>query len=232
MKDRTNDTLSESLSALVDGEANELEVRRLLNQLDSDTELTEQWQRHQMLGALMRDEPMGNLDMTAAINAGIDADASSEHDSGQANGQIHPLANEAESGDSDSQQPNWMKSLASVSIAASVTLAVLIGVRSIDSGTGIDTGLAQTTPSLIESKGSNDDLQHAQQQLQDYVLEHAEGVGSELNTDDVSPYARVVKFEEANSSDATNSITATQEALPQEELQGVSQKVKPQSGKE
>ena len=68
MKDRTNDTLSESLSALVDGEANELEVRRLLNQLDGDTELTAQWQRHQMLGALMLDEPLGNLDIANRKN--------------------------------------------------------------------------------------------------------------------------------------------------------------------
>ena len=49
-----NERINESLSALMDGEADELEVRRLLNQLEQDDELRATWHRYQLLGAVMR----------------------------------------------------------------------------------------------------------------------------------------------------------------------------------
>ena len=40
-----NERINESLSALVDGETDELEVRRLLNQLESDDDMRQTWHR-------------------------------------------------------------------------------------------------------------------------------------------------------------------------------------------
>ena len=45
-----NDRIKESLSALVDGETDELEVRRVLNELDKDSELKDTWKRYQLMG--------------------------------------------------------------------------------------------------------------------------------------------------------------------------------------
>lgn len=47
---------AESLSALVDDQASELELRRLLKQ--SDSQLEAQWSRYHMIGAAMRAEPV------------------------------------------------------------------------------------------------------------------------------------------------------------------------------
>ena len=41
-----SDRSKESLSALMDGEADELEVRRVLNQLDNDEELRDSWKNY------------------------------------------------------------------------------------------------------------------------------------------------------------------------------------------
>jgi len=196
MTENIKDRLNESLSALMDGEADELEIRRLLNQMD-DPDLQDQWKHHHMLGAIMRDEPIGNLDLTAAINAGIDG----ETDSLVADEPQAPTEQVAEKG--------WLKSLTSAAIAASVTLAVLLGVQSLDSSSTAQSGaLVQQAPELIESRQqlaqdsgntaseqlvSAEELEKSQQQLQEYVLKNSDNPA--LNTDNgVKPYARVVNF--------------------------------------
>ena len=57
-----NDQINESISAMVDGQTDDLEVRRMLKALDeagSDAEvqaLMSQWERYQIIGANIRGE--------------------------------------------------------------------------------------------------------------------------------------------------------------------------------
>lgn len=52
----SSDHLFESLSALVDNEANELEVRRLLKNIENNPELLERWRRYHLIGSALRKE--------------------------------------------------------------------------------------------------------------------------------------------------------------------------------
>jgi len=195
MTDNMKDRLKESLSALMDGEADELEIRRLLNQME-DPELQEQWKRQHMLSAIMRDEPMGDLDLTAVINAGIDGKQSGTEP--QQSSQVNEQGN---------NPTGWLKSLGSVAIAASVTLAVLLGVQSLEPGSAETGSLVQQPPELIESRQqvvqstseapeaglSAQELEKSQQQLQEFLRQNPES--PDLNgRDGVNPYARVVNF--------------------------------------
>jgi sigma-E factor negative regulatory protein RseA len=125
-----NDRMNESLSALVDGEADELEVRRALNQFEQDEELRERWSRYQLMGALMREEPVTTMDLSKGIMQAIagepmdevPARQTSDNDDAQS-----PVI--AEPGHSLRKRSGW---IASGAVAASVTLAVLLGVRVID----------------------------------------------------------------------------------------------------
>ena len=196
MTDNMKDRLKESLSALMDGEADELEIRRLLNQLE-DPDLIEQWKRQHMLSALMRDDPIGDLDLTAAINAGIDGEENESEAPQTPVGKDQPAA-----------ANGWQKSLRSAAIAASVTLAVLLGVQSLDPESASPGGaLVQQPPELIESRQqlaqdstlapkvelTPQQLEQSQQKLQEYLLQNSDN--PELNSsDDVNPYARVVNF--------------------------------------
>lgn len=56
MTPNSSDHLFESLSALVDNEANELEVRRLLKNVESNPELLERWRRYHLIGSALRKE--------------------------------------------------------------------------------------------------------------------------------------------------------------------------------
>lgn len=90
----------ESLSALMDGEAQELEVRRTLDAIAGDASLRDRWQRHH----LARDALHGQF----ASDTEIDV----------SRGVLEAL----ETGKPMSRNPLW-----SMAVAASVTLAVVMG---------------------------------------------------------------------------------------------------------
>lgn len=186
MKDRN----TESLSALVDGEADELEIRRILNQLDKDDEMRGKWKNYHLMGSLMREESFDSIDLTQGINQALD-------------GVVDPASNDApvlENHDTVSAAKSaWYKPLTSVAVAASVTLAVLIGVQSIEPDAGMDLAnnateapaeLAASTLSFEEQQK----LEAAQQQLQEYVLQQSD-LDRENNAKGQLPFARVVEFQ-------------------------------------
>lgn len=188
-----SDRSKESLSALMDGEADELEVRRILNQLDGDEALRDSWKNYHLMGSLMRDESFDSIDLTQGINKAIDGVVDSES-----------VSQNVETSDRGAVSPRtsaWYKPLTSVAVAASVTFAVLLGIQSIepDNGLGLaDSGAQSMSQQQGELTASNltteeqQELEAAQQQLQDYVLQHP---GDREKTEGVLPFARVVEFQ-------------------------------------
>ncbi|WP_416140341.1 sigma-E factor negative regulatory protein [Halomonas sp. HK25] len=59
----------ESLSALMDNEGDELELRRLLKTLDASPDAAEAWRRYHLMRSLMRREP--DVDVSTDLSAGI-----------------------------------------------------------------------------------------------------------------------------------------------------------------
>jgi len=65
--------LEESLSALMDGEATEMETHRLLKAVAEDPKLRGQWTRYHMASSTIKGEPATtSIDYSAAISAAID----------------------------------------------------------------------------------------------------------------------------------------------------------------
>ncbi|MDP2506806.1 sigma-E factor negative regulatory protein [Oceanobacter sp. 3_MG-2023] len=145
-----NDRMNESISALVDGEADELEVRRALNQLEQDEELRERWSRYQLMGALMREEPATTVDLSRGIMQAISGEPMDEVPARQtAAHEPVPAVDVAETEHSHSwrKRSGW---IASGAVAASVTLAVLMSVRVMDGASSVQpvSVAAVDTPSL------------------------------------------------------------------------------------
>ncbi|MDB6142470.1 MAG: anti sigma-E protein RseA [Pseudomonas sp.] len=102
----SREALQESLSAVMDNEADELELRRVLNAFD-DAETRATWSRYQVARAAMhKDLLLPRMDISAAVCAAI-AD------------EVSPVK--------VARSP-W-RSLTRLAVAASVTVAVLAGVR-------------------------------------------------------------------------------------------------------
>ncbi len=109
--------LAESLSALMDNETSELELQRLLKELDADPELQATWSRYQIASAGLKGKlpVMAPSDFAARVSCAIDAEANhSSH---------------AEAKQSSRSTGGWWQQAGRVAVAASVAGALIVGVQ-------------------------------------------------------------------------------------------------------
>ncbi len=111
----------EPVSALMDGEVSDFELRRILDRIESEPELAEAWQRYQLISSVMRNEETASpeIDISSSVMAAI-----SEEPEYDLSGEVESTAQE-----DDSQHSFW-KPLTSMAVAASVTAMVIFGTQS------------------------------------------------------------------------------------------------------
>lgn len=108
----------ESLSALMDNEGDELELRRVLKAMDESPDAAAAWRRYHLMRSLMRREP--EVDVMMDLSAGITARLRDEP--------VPPL-------DADAPVPRPALPLVrSAGIAAAVSLMVITGVQFYNGG--------------------------------------------------------------------------------------------------
>ena len=191
----TSNAMRESLSALMDGEASEIELHRILARVE-DPEVRTTWSAmHCNSDALRSGEIIGKVDISAAVNHAI-AD-------------IHaPVAPEK------SVSAGVRRSLASFAVAASVTAVVVLGGQQLlspsdsplpatASGSPGPVGVSGAMPvrasfgsrpekpALMQQPASGSSYQElARQRLRQYSQAHAEQAA--LNTPQgLVPFARI-----------------------------------------
>ncbi|QJQ98748.1 sigma-E factor negative regulatory protein [Halomonas sp. PGE1] len=136
----------ESLSALMDNEGDELELRRVLKALEASPDAAEAWRRYHLMRSLMRREP--DIDVATDLSAGIMARLKDEQPPQM-----------------DAPAPTTRRSLPfarSAGIAAAVSLMVITGVQFYGGGGSDGTqpsvaggGAAQPAPaSLAAGEGA------------------------------------------------------------------------------
>ncbi|WP_078084273.1 sigma-E factor negative regulatory protein [Microbulbifer mangrovi] len=119
--------LNESLSSLMDGEASELEIQRLLKESDaSGGDLQQRWSRYQLAANVMRGEQVAPVDLglAASISAAI-ADEPSLAESAQP-----ASANDA---GNSAARSRWWRPLSRGAVAATVAFAAVLGVQQMQS---------------------------------------------------------------------------------------------------
>lgn len=188
-----NERLHESLSALMDGEVDELEIRRLLNQTEQDESLLDKWTSYQMIGAIMRKEPVAGLDLAKGVRQALDGEPMDD---------VQPYT-------AAKEEKNWRWFAASGAVAASVMFAVLVGVQwqqgemsgtadfAVASAENAAPAVAvsqmpETVVVAMEAEQQRY-LEEAQRRLQEYVLQHNEqNIGQEVQG--MLPLVQTVKF--------------------------------------
>ena len=196
--------LQQSLSALMDNEADELELHRVLKASD-EPELRAAWTRYQVARAAMHNEAaFASIDLSGQIMAAIDAEP----------------ALTASVEDAEAIAPRKVGSMAwlgRVAVAASVTLAVLGGVRFYNQDALPQDALVaqseQRLPATSQAQGSvvlasyNAQGQSApvaetvagqeswyERRLPSYLRQHAQQSGVN-KTESGLPYARAASLE-------------------------------------
>ena len=212
--------IRESLSALCDGECDELELRRVLNHVENDAEFREQWANFHLIGAAMRGESVDTVDLSKGIMQAIDGEPMDEVPGGDQSGaSAIPAAYDVKASEETTSTtqprasvlPGWMVSGA---VAASVTMAVLLGARvlsvpdvtvgaadmTLAKAEAVQSAPAAVTQSSVsvasvaaDTQMSAAELAEAQERLKQYVLEH-EDQAFGMETHQAVPYARVANF--------------------------------------
>ena len=108
----SREVLDQSVSAVMDGEADELELRRVLAAAGEDAAVRERWSRYQLARAVMHKQTVvPGLDLASAVSAAIAAEETA-----------------AAVAAPKTSRSSWSQ-FGRIAVAASVTLAVLAGVR-------------------------------------------------------------------------------------------------------
>lgn len=137
--------LAESISALMDNQASELELQRILKATEQDAEVKATWSRYQLTSAILRGEqtslnkPQVMSDFAARISAAID-----EEDALIA----QPVPTK------DKAQQGWFYQLGRVALVASVAGAMVLGVNQFNSTGSAATQVASTSvvaPAPVET---------------------------------------------------------------------------------
>lgn len=116
--------IRECMSALLDNEADELDLQRILNDLERDEGSADTWRRYHLASSAMRGEldSFSDIDLSSRIQGQL---------AGQAGGgvEVKPARSIG----------SWVKPFASVAVAASVTAVILTSTQLYNS-VGGDTG--------------------------------------------------------------------------------------------
>lgn len=194
----SRETLQESLSAVMDNQADELELRRVLGASD-DPALRATWSRYQVARAVMHKELLEpRLDIAAAVSAALADDAA-------------PVAPQAQRGP-------W-RTVGRLAVAASVTVAVLAGVRLYNQDEIAGTQLAQQAsqsmlaipqvsgPAMLAGFNTSEEQAAStasavgqgqpgwhEQRLPAYLRQHAQQAAVSTG-DSALPYARAASLE-------------------------------------
>ncbi|RTE65828.1 hypothetical protein EH243_09050 [Amphritea opalescens] len=120
----------EALSALMDNEVGDFELRSLLKQSAENKELPAQWQRYHMASSLLKNEQLGRGDISASVMQAIDAE---------------PALQQPEVAEKRLSKNSFFKPLISMAVAASVTAVVILGGQNfgLSGPSTVDASLAQ-----------------------------------------------------------------------------------------
>ncbi|WP_417224970.1 MucB/RseB C-terminal domain-containing protein [Amphritea sp.] len=123
----------EALSALMDNEVGDFELRSLLKQSAENPALSQQWQRYHVASSLLKNEQLGRGDISAAVMQAIDAE---------------PVFEKVAADVAEKQglsKKSFFKPLMSMAVAASVTAVVILGGQNfgLNSPATVDASLAQ-----------------------------------------------------------------------------------------
>jgi len=167
----TQDLLDrEALSALMDDELSDFELRRLLQRIESKPELLAEWERLSLVRAALQPDPWRapqSPDFASRVLTDIEQSISRE-------GPLSAIS-DSPHGSGSARPAGWTRNITRFAVAASVTLAVFMGMQAVlqAPGTGPEQpALASGTEQATSSARQNQQLAvdaDAQQRLNDYI---------------------------------------------------------------
>ena len=115
-----SEKLKGSLSAVIDGEADEFELRRVLDEVDKNEELRSTWERYHLIGSRLRSE---RIDTRTKLRQQVWDVLDFEGEDA-----VSPVSPRIDEEDGPTSRSNpWLGRWTSIAVAATVALAVVVG---------------------------------------------------------------------------------------------------------
>jgi sigma-E factor negative regulatory protein RseA len=173
--------IRESLSALLDEEADELDLQRIINGMDGDDSHVATWQRYNLASASMRNEldQFANVDLSGRLRSALVDDI------------------QIASGGAGRSFKTWLKPLASVAVAASVTAVILTSTQlfnavSNPAGAAPNSGVLEVSGNVspmvagAQSVGFGGNPSLAQVRSQSIIQANAAAIGNRSAADEMA----------------------------------------------
>lgn len=127
-QNQSSQFLAESLSALMDNEAEALELQRLLKASETESAVKSTWARYQMSSAALRGDlpTLAPSDFAARVSAALESEATYSEVNMAAPNVLREAANP---GGVLTKPAGWWQQVGRVAIAASVAGALVLGVQ-------------------------------------------------------------------------------------------------------
>jgi sigma-E factor negative regulatory protein RseA len=121
----SSDQLFESLSAMVDNEASELEMRRVLRNMEGSPEILERWRRYHLIGSVMRKEHSFGVSSPGSLVSSISNSLNKEAESTPSDQAAKPSATSASD---TAPSPKFLREMmGKTAIAASFAATLVLG---------------------------------------------------------------------------------------------------------
>lgn len=151
MTQKSSDQLFESLSALADGEASELELHRILKSISDDEEVQQRWTRYHLMRAIMRKDGVAGelknpVDLLSSIRVAIDS-----VDTASAGVAVPVDAEHKPESSSSPRVLQWHAWLSKSAVAASVAAAFVFGLGQLNYSQNGDTNNTAVLATAIEN---------------------------------------------------------------------------------
>lgn len=212
-----SERMRESLSALMDDAADDLELARVLKAMDEDDEVSDAWSRYHLVSAVLRGSDLGTAQVSRPVE--IDVEASAFTAAPDELGDAEPTAEAAPGA-------RGLRAWGSFAAAASVTLAIVVALQwpgagpeapAVASAQAPDTGPVRTDtrsvlaasrggaaaqrppgtlriPSPFSSAPVRAARSEAERQVDAYMIHHAE-YSAANSASGMVPFARYAAFE-------------------------------------
>lgn len=193
------DKLKESLSAVIDGEADEFELRRVLDEAARDEELTETWHRYHLISTIMRGEEVAGAGLRGSVLAAMSDEEEAQASEGLSLVSTSPSSTKEAA--NDTRRSRAWGPMLGTAVAAAVAMAVVVfvdpGSQSELPAVADAPALELVTPPSTSSPAAilaSDTRAADAQRTQAYLIHHVQQTA--MNRGRVVSFAKVATYEQ------------------------------------
>ncbi len=166
---------NERLSALVDEEVDDSELRRAIADLSADPEARARWGRYHLIGSAMRGQvPNPRMDLSRRVAQALETETPAP---------VVPL-----------RRPGLSRPAIGLAVAASVTAVAILTVQTLGPGDEAPV-VASSVPAAATGRETAEPRQDRDRRLNPYLINHNEYAAAS-GMQGVLPYVRVVSHDE------------------------------------